>query len=107
MTDGALAELLPTDRQYKFAKSCVKWHKDTDIELSERSYARIRAAITDHIPGGMSGGPIVSENGSAIGMIATSGYKDGDIPLDSIPNPSLTHALPGWLLFAQNIKPTP
>ena len=37
VTDGALAELLPYDKQYKFAKSCLKWHKDTDIELSERT----------------------------------------------------------------------
>jgi hypothetical protein len=43
----------------------------------------------DGIVGGMSGSPIVADDGSAIGIVCTSG---------SGPNPRLTHYLPGWLL---------
>ncbi len=51
----------------------------------------------EEIRGGMSGSPIITDNGSAIGIVCISssagmGHNGGG------PNPRLTHNLPGWLL---------
>ena len=42
---------------------------------------------------GMSGSPIVTEIGTAIGVVCTAAA-----PWEGGPNPRLTHNLPGWLL---------
>jgi hypothetical protein len=41
----------------------------------------------------MSGSPIVTESGTAIGVVCTAA-----VPWEGGPNPRLTHNLPGWLL---------
>ena len=41
----------------------------------------------------MSGSPIVTEIGTAIGVVCTAAA-----PWEGGPNPRLTHNLPGWLL---------
>jgi Trypsin-like peptidase domain len=51
----------------------------------------------DGIVGGMSGSPIVADDGSAIGIVCTSGGGIG-VHTEGGPNPRLTHNLPGWLL---------
>jgi hypothetical protein len=51
------------------------------------------------IVGGMSGSPIVGDDGRAIGVVCTSGGISGKGPYtEGGPNPSLMHSLPGWLL---------
>ncbi len=49
------------------------------------------------IVGGMSGSPIVANDGSAIGVICTSGGT-GEVHTEGGPNPRLVGNLPGWLL---------
>jgi hypothetical protein len=44
----------------------------------------------DGIHGGMSGSPVLLDDGSAIGLVTTAGG----------PNPRLVHNLPGWCLQA-------
>jgi hypothetical protein len=56
--------------------------------------------ISDAVPGimpGMSGSPIVSSNGSAIGVCCVSNSVDGPSS-EGEGQPRLTHHLPGWLL---------
>jgi hypothetical protein len=56
------------------------------------------------IVGGMSGSPILDQDGAAVGLISSSA---GDImdgkeigrPREGGPNPRLTHCLPGWFLM--------
>lgn len=53
------------------------------------------------IMGGMSGSPIMVDDGSAIGIVCTSGGgadDDGDLDTEGGPNPRLMRNLPGWLL---------
>jgi hypothetical protein len=51
------------------------------------------------IAGGMSGSPIVADDGSAIGIVCTSsGGIDLDKHTEGGPNPRLINNLPGWLL---------
>jgi hypothetical protein len=51
------------------------------------------------IAGGMSGSPIVADDGSAIGIVCTSGGgTDLDKHIEGGPNPRLVNNLPGWLL---------
>ncbi len=50
------------------------------------------------IKSGMSGSPIVNNNGAAIGLVSTSG-SDG-----SNRNPSLTDCLPQWLLRELDVQ---
>jgi hypothetical protein len=45
------------------------------------------------IRGDMAGSPIVTESGTAIGVVCTAAA-----PWEGGPNPRLTHNLPGWLL---------
>jgi hypothetical protein len=49
------------------------------------------------IVGGMSGSPVVSGDGSAIGIVCLGGNTDKNIN-----NPRLMRDLPGWLLRAQH-----
>jgi Trypsin-like peptidase domain len=48
--------------------------------------------------GGMSGSPIVADDGSAIGIVCTSGGGTGVIHTEGGPNPRLVHSLPAGLL---------
>jgi hypothetical protein len=47
----------------------------------------------ESVHSGMSGSPIVTEIGTAIGIVCTAAA-----PWEGGPNPRLTHNLPGWLL---------
>ena len=59
---------------------------------------RIKDAVAGII-GGMSGSPIMGDDGRAIGVVCTSGGRSGQGPYtEGGPNPSLMHSLPGWLL---------
>ena len=51
------------------------------------------------IAGGMSGSPIIAENGTAIGIVCLgSGKPDDVLPTEGGPNPRLMGNLPGWFL---------
>jgi hypothetical protein len=53
----------------------------------------------DGIAAGMSGSPIIAEDGSAIGVVCLASGKPGDdLPTAGGPNPRLMGNLPGWLL---------
>jgi hypothetical protein len=50
------------------------------------------------IRGGMSGSPILSDSGKAIGIVCTSGgYDLSEAHTSGGPNPRLVHHLPAWL----------
>jgi len=49
------------------------------------------------IAGGMSGSPVISDNGTAIGVVTPSNVSEPEDNLGS-PNPRLARDLPGWLL---------
>ncbi|MEO8593063.1 MAG: trypsin-like peptidase domain-containing protein [Candidatus Solibacter sp.] len=55
---------------------------------------------TKGIEGGMSGSPILAQDGSAMGVICTSDDPpdDTEISTEGGPHPALTLSLPGWLL---------
>ena len=57
---------------------------------------------TTGIVGGMSGSPILSDDGRAFGVLCTSASIKGEGPTDSGPQPQLSAHLPGWLL--QNLR---
>jgi hypothetical protein len=52
-----------------------------------------------NIEGGMSGSPITSDAGAAVGVISLGSNMN-----DSGPNPRLVRDLPGWLSYAQQIQ---
>jgi trypsin-like peptidase len=53
----------------------------------------------DGIHGGMSGSPIIADDGTAIGIVSvSSGALIDEVHTSGGPNPSLTNHLPGWLL---------
>jgi len=53
------------------------------------------------ITGGMSGSPILAEDGTAIGVICLgSGNFDDNFPTEGGPNPRLIGNLPVWFLKA-------
>ena len=54
---------------------------------------------TSGIFGGMSGSPIVNDEGSAIGVTCNSGGSNGTLNIEGGPEPRLTHSLPGWVLL--------
>jgi V8-like Glu-specific endopeptidase len=59
------------------------------------------------IEGGMSGSPILSETGNAIGIVAASvmeNEKDAATDEFSASNPRLMRDLPLWLLRTQTIR---
>src|SRR5690349_575059 len=49
------------------------------------------------IVGGMSGSPIVADDGSAFGVVCTSSGGSDGVHTGGGPNPSLVHNLPCWL----------
>jgi hypothetical protein len=61
-----------------------------DVHAFERSLW-IRNATSD-IASGMSGSPILDDDGAALGIVSVSGSREGG------PNPFLARNLPGWLL---------
>jgi hypothetical protein len=53
----------------------------------------------ESIRGGMSGSPIVADDGSAIGVLCCSSHQGkSNVSTESGPNPQLALNLPGWLL---------
>lgn len=52
----------------------------------------------DGIHGGMSGSPILADDGSAIGVVVCSRGVGNALHTSGGPNPRLTHHLPGWLM---------
>ncbi len=50
------------------------------------------------IIGGMSGSPILADDGTAIGVVCISRETDDGPSTDGGPNANLTNCLPGWLL---------
>ena len=57
--------------------------------------------ILDAVEGimaGMSGSPILAENGQAIGVCVAGGGPPSEKPTEGGPNPTLTDDLPGWCL---------
>lgn len=84
--DGAPAWLLTLDRQWM---RCVV--EDAGGALWNQNPA-------PPIMGGMSGSPILNEDGgSAIGVVCSSGSDDAGFNISG-PNPQLVENLPGWLL---------
>ena len=67
--------------------------------LLVRANLRVTEAM-DGIRGGMSGSPIMSDEGAAIGIVAASGGVAGSSEphTEGTPNPRLIIDLPGWLL---------
>jgi hypothetical protein len=51
------------------------------------------------IHGGMSGSPVMLDNGKAVGIVCTGGGTGG-LDTEGGPNPRLMHNLPGWCLKA-------
>ena len=51
------------------------------------------------IVGGMSGSPILNDEGAAIGVLGTSSGSVDDLHTEGGPEASLRHKLPGWLLL--------
>ena len=51
------------------------------------------------IVGGMSGSPIVNDEGSAVGVLGISGGSPDPLHTEGDPEPRLTHCLPGWILL--------
>ena len=57
------------------------------------------------IVGGMSGSPIVADNGSAIGVLCTSAHRGGAASSrEGGPNPRLATNLPGWFLRQAQVR---
>ncbi|MGO8918246.1 MAG: hypothetical protein ACLQJR_20285 [Stellaceae bacterium] len=52
---------------------------------------------TEPIRGGMSGSPILNEDGAAIGVVCTAGGGNMDEHREGGPNPLLARQLPVWL----------
>jgi hypothetical protein len=77
------ARLLSLDSQRWF--SCTIRHYGGPLWITHAAEA---------IRGEMSGSPIVTEIGTAIGTVCTAAA-----PWEGGPNPRLTHNLPGWLLL--------
>jgi hypothetical protein len=53
---------------------------------------------SESIMGGMSGSPIITDDGSAIGVLCTSSGMVGQIHTDGGPNPRMDGNLPAWVL---------
>jgi len=53
---------------------------------------------TTEVIGGMSGSPILSDDGRALGVLCTSGGPQGEPCTRGGPQPQLSACLPGWLL---------
>jgi hypothetical protein len=69
-----------------------------ECEVQHRSGSLWIANASSGIEGGMSGSPIVTEAGKAIGVLVCSGGGVDKSHTEGGPNPRLTHNLPGWCL---------
>jgi hypothetical protein len=56
------------------------------------------------LEGGMSGSPILRDNGRAIGVVSSSSAGDDDIATAGGPHPRLTHHLPGWAIPPRRVN---
>ena len=56
------------------------------------------------IHGGMSGSPIVTEDGTAVGVVAASASSSEDVHTGGGPTPRLMANLRGWLVIASTIS---
>jgi len=74
-----------------------KW---ISCKVSRRDRAFNISEAMDGIRGGMSGSPIMSDEGAAIGIVTASGGVAGSSEphTEGAPNPRLIIDLPGWLL---------
>jgi hypothetical protein len=54
--------------------------------------------LEGRIVGGMSGSPVISAAGAAIGIVCVSAESSSGQSMHHGPNPSLTRNLPGWFL---------
>jgi hypothetical protein len=68
---------------------CEAQHRDSPLWLFK---------AVDGIVGGMSGSPILSDEGAAIGVLTSSGGGVDMAHTDDGPCPRLAYNLPGWLL---------
>jgi hypothetical protein len=71
-------------------------------ECEVRHFA-LGLTITNAVNGihaGMSGSPIVTDDGKAIGVVSVSSGGRGELHTSGGPNPRLAAHLPGWLLAA-------
>jgi hypothetical protein len=59
---------------------------------------------TGNIAGGMSGSPILSESGSAIGIVCAGGETEAGICTEGGPNSRLARNLPGWMLDELSLR---
>jgi hypothetical protein len=72
------------------------------------AHALIIENASHGIMGGMSGSPIVAEDGTAIGIVCLSeGGPEDDRDTKGGPNPRLMNNLPGWLLKKITTAPEP
>jgi hypothetical protein len=69
----------------------IKYFKDGSLWLSDTERA---------VQGGMSGSPILSENGLAIGVVSSSNIQG----TESGPNPAVACHLPTWLLRELSVE---
>jgi len=77
--------------------ACQVRHRGGPFWLSEATRGILR---------GMSGSPIIAENGAAIGVVCTGSSGGSDICTEGGPNPRLSSNLPGWLLRELRLKPS-
>ncbi len=54
------------------------------------------------IRGGMSGSPILDDDGDALGVVCIGSSLTDESCTSAGPNPRLTHSLPGWMLCNSN-----
>jgi hypothetical protein len=74
-----------------------KWFRCTVKYMKRRDGPLLVSDAAQPIVRGMSGSPIVSDNGSAIGIVCLGSNRYG------CNNPRLLRDLPGWLLNAQRL----
>lgn len=84
------AWLLSLDNQWF---GCMAGSSERSIWIAEAEASLV---------GGMSGSPILAEDGSAIGVMCISRGSPGEMHTSGGPNPRLTSTLPGWLLRKLN-----
>jgi hypothetical protein len=68
---------------------CVAWHKGGALWLSQSA---------EPMKGGMSGSPILADDGTAVGVFCTSSGRTLDDHEEGGPNPRLAYNLPAGLL---------
>jgi hypothetical protein len=91
----ALRAAFPRGRAWLLRLDGSKWFP-CDVERFEDG--PIWITHSEEILGGMSGSPILADDGSAIGVVCTGTNRTTDSgPIDSGPNPALSRDLPAWL----------